>query len=63
MKKENSEHEIVSQANTTQYHAWKGSIGMDHDLQKRATDNQEGGEPQKEENPSSALIDKIQQLG
>ncbi|MBL4952701.1 ClpP family protease [Neobacillus sp. OS1-32] len=37
---------------------------MDQDLQKNATEQpSEGSEPQKEENPSSAIIDKIQQLG
>src|SRR3954462_6275811 len=33
---------------------------MNNDLQKN---NQEAGEPQKEDKPSSALIEKIQQLG
>lgn len=41
----------------------EGSIGMDKDLQKNDSENQEGQEPQKEEKPSSTLIEKIQQLG
>ncbi|MBV7503712.1 ATP-dependent Clp protease proteolytic subunit [Bacillus sp. sid0103] len=36
---------------------------MNNDLQNNKNENQEGGEPQKEEKTSSALIDKIQQLG
>ncbi|AZU61541.1 ClpP family protease [Neobacillus mesonae] len=36
---------------------------MDQELRRNAADQPEGGEPQKEENPSSAVIDKIQQLG
>ena len=38
----------------------KGVLRMNNDIQKN---NQEGGEPQKEDKPSSALIEKIQQLG
>ncbi len=41
----------------------EGSIRMDNELQKNESENQEGGEPQKEDKPSSALIEKIQQLG
>ncbi|WP_042356217.1 ClpP family protease [Bacillus rubiinfantis] len=37
---------------------------MDRDVQIPANNQQEGGkEPQKEDNPSSAIIEKIQQLG
>jgi len=36
---------------------------MSNDIQKNDTNNQEVQEPQKEEKPSSALIEKIQQLG
>ncbi|GHH96579.1 ClpP family protease [Neobacillus kokaensis] len=37
---------------------------MEQDFRpKTAADQPEGGEPQKEENPSSAIVDKIQQLG
>jgi ATP-dependent protease ClpP protease subunit len=36
---------------------------MDKDLQKMESENQEGQDPQKEEKPSSTLIEKIQQLG
>ncbi|MFL6516584.1 MAG: ClpP family protease [Bacillus sp. (in: firmicutes)] len=36
---------------------------MNNELQKNEPRNQEGGEPQKEDKPSSALIEKIQQLG
>ncbi|NRD78896.1 ClpP family protease [Bacillus sp. BRMEA1] len=36
---------------------------MDSYLLKHEFDNQEGGEPQKEEKPQSNLIEKIQQLG
>ncbi|WP_066320691.1 ClpP family protease [Bacillus sp. FJAT-29814] len=36
---------------------------MDRDLYRFQSNNQEGGEPQKEEKPASGLIEKIQQLG
>src|SRR3954465_7000561 len=41
----------------------EGSIRMNNELQKNEPRNQEGGEPQKEDKPSSTLIEKIQQLG
>ncbi|MCM3570785.1 ClpP family protease [Neobacillus mesonae] len=36
---------------------------MDQDLQKTSANQPEGEEPQKQENPSSPIIEKIQQLG
>jgi ATP-dependent protease ClpP protease subunit len=36
---------------------------MDKDLQQGNSENQEGQDPQKEEKPSSPLLEKIQQLG
>jgi len=41
----------------------EGSIVMDNELLKNESENQEGGEPTKEEKPSSTLMEKIQQLG
>jgi ATP-dependent protease ClpP protease subunit len=41
----------------------EGSNRMSNDFQLYNTNDQEGQEPQKEEKPSSTLIEKIQQLG
>jgi ATP-dependent protease ClpP protease subunit len=41
----------------------EGRLVMTRDLQKNSADNQEGQEPQKDDKPSSALMEKIQQLG
>src|SRR3954447_14986939 len=42
---------------------FEGSNRMSNDFQLNNTNDQEGQEPQKEEKPSSTLIEKIQQLG
>jgi ATP-dependent protease ClpP protease subunit len=42
---------------------FEGSKTMDNELLINESDNPEGTEPQKEEKPSSNLVDKIQQLG
>src|SRR6476660_3791413 len=41
----------------------EGSNRMSNDFQLNNTNDQEGQEPQKEEKPASALMEKIQQLG